>query len=343
MIDQTQRSNRSTSSSLSAPFTPHITLEIPTINYGNFLSPIHEVPTPLPSPSHTPIPSLRRQRNLCLDGPNPNRPKDESSSDESRQSSSSMPSINWESDNTVNLMPVAMPKSIATSIPLSLPLMIPPIVTINVDGELTNISRSPTRTNKPPPLQIVNSNFARFEVATAVAPAAATASAAASAPPLVPVVCVFEPSPNNDSQLLQSSDSHPGVALNYHAKKSALNWQSVSIGSPPIRKTSDYQVAQHVANSDSTVICTAAVTDESSFRRGFKESFQDKSYSLDLPMPPPMITITANFSEVDSDTDAGLLGKYHFPIQALCGAAEINFPCYSFAHFKSKTLYSFIS
>jgi hypothetical protein len=44
-------------------------------------------------------------------------------------------------------------------------------------------------------------------------------------------------------------------------------------------------------------------------RRVYKDTL-DKSSSLELPHPPPIITITTNFSEVESDSDAGMLGKY---------------------------------
>ena len=275
VIDQAQRNSRSTSSSLSAPFTPHITLEIPSVNYGNFLSPIHEVPTPLPSPLHTPNSGIRRQANLCSDSPTQRRYKDDNSSDESHRSSSSVPSSGWESDRTVHQMPVSI------------------VVTPSIE------SRSPTRSNKPPPLQIVDSNFARFELAGSCTQGGSS----------LPVVCVSEPSPEQDGEALHDT-AVDQTSCSSQCKKSVLKWKHVSIGSPPIRKTIDPGVIDASIGVSTGVFVGASAGQ--GFRRGLKESFQDKSCSLDLPVAPPMITITANFSEVESDTDAGLLGKYSF-------------------------------
>ena len=305
VIDQTQRSSRSASSNLSTGFTPHITLEIPNSNYGSFLSPIREVATPLPSPSHTPNASLKRQSNLSSsDSPTQRRCKrtvDETSSDDSHRSSSSMPSTGWDSDRTVQQMPISI------------------VVTPSVEA------RSPTRSNRPPPLQIVNSNFARFELpsdssvdgaATSIAAAAAAAATAGPTPPpplpsCVPVVCVSEPSPEQDGEVLVDS-ALDQTNCPSQCQKSVLKWKNVSIGSPPIRQLADANGAAGVSTGVLVTAASSSFSPGQGLRRGLKESYQDKSCSLDLPVAPPMITITANFSEVESDTDAGLLGKYTF-------------------------------
>ena len=307
VIDQAQRNSRSASSNLSAPFTPHITLEIPNINYGNFLSPIHEVPTPLPSPSHTPNPSLRRQSNLCTDSPTHRRCKDDTSSDDSRQSSSSMLSTGWESDRTVHQMPISI------------------VVTPSAEA------RSPSRSsNRPPPLQIINSNFARFEVT----------GRSVETEPSMPVVCVSEPSPEQDGEALHDT-AVDQTSSSSQCKESVLKWKHISIGSPPIRKATDAGATDvNSATSVATVGVFVAASSNQGFRRGLKDSFQDKSCSLDLPVAPPMITITANFSEVESDTDAGLLGKCLFVVLPLSSICTLKFTIVVYLLFNI-TIFSF--
>ena len=73
------------------------------------------------------------------------------------------------------------------------------------------------------------------------------------------------------------------------------------LGSPPLRK--------HIPEDATVNVAENLINDTiNSIRRVFKDTL-DKSSSLELPNPPPIITITTNFSEVESDSDAGLLGK----------------------------------
>jgi hypothetical protein len=83
---------------------------------------------------------------------------------------------------------------------------------------------------------------------------------------------------------------------------SKLEWGQVSLGSPPLRK---HLPGDATVNVDDNFINNTIT----SMRRVYKDTL-DKSSSLELPHPPPIITITTNFSEVESDSDAGMLGKY---------------------------------
>lgn len=307
------RSNRSSTTNLT---TPHITLEIPTANYGQFLSPIHEVPTPLPSPAHTPIPSVRRvdrgssssDSSSLLLGNSARLDRKRSqlrqqagncnSSDESCKSGSSAPSIIIDS--------VASSSSQENQERQSISIVVPSAIQIRIESDSTQPSPvssasnspmpSPAKT-KPPPLNILNSNFTRFEAFET----STESNEFQPAPPArVPLLCVSEPSPDTD---LETVDRR--CLLNQSGKKSQrksiLDWEHVSLGSPPLRKVP----VDVVVNSAAAVHSI----NDASMRRAFKDTL-DKSSSLDLPHPPPMITITANFSEVESDSDTGMLGKY---------------------------------
>lgn len=117
-------------------------------------------------------------------------------------------------------------------------------------------------------------------------------------PRTLPVFCISEPSPDSDSQDLEKH--HDDLT---DEKKSltqtVMNWEHVSIGSPPVRKHPVDMTISPIQQPDNQ-------TAKEVPRRVLKESV---SSSLDLTNPPPMITVTANFSEVESDSDAGTLGR----------------------------------
>ena len=273
------RSSRSSGSNLS---TPHITLEIPTPNYGYYLSPIHEVPTPLPSPSHTPLPSLKRQNAVPTSESSSGSPQmkrhtdsDMSVSDETATNSTTM------ERPRVPLITICSEDGIAVQVPTgskqaemkvsTLPSSAPPSAPSSAPASPSLIK------SKPPPLNIINSNFTRFEKLQRSMEQAAIVNPppVISVTPVVPVFCISEPSPEDSPS----------------KSNSCLNWERINIGSPPIRKNRD-NPASFINEGPARRILTA-----------------DKSSSLDLPAAPPMITITANFSEVESDTDTGLLGR----------------------------------
>lgn len=305
VIDASAMSHRNNRLGTTNFTSPHITLEIPTMNYGQFLSPIHEVPTPLPSPAHTPIPSTRRAERC-------------GSSDSSLSSGSStaidqrrsLLQQRWHRDSCNEK------HGIGTSVPSivekvtssrenqekqSISIVVPSNIQILVESESTQPSPlsstansplpSPAKT-KPPRLNILNSNFARFEAFEM----STDTNEIAPVPPLtVPLLCVSEASPEKTD-----FDPSPKKCQNKKSQcTSVLDWEHVSLGSPPLRRLPvDAIVADNSINNTSIGI-----------RRNFKDTL-DKSSSLDLPHPPPIITITTNFSEVESDSDAGMLGKY---------------------------------
>lgn len=306
VIDPTvsHRNNRAAATNLAAP---HITLEIPTVNYGQFLSPIHEVPTPLPSPAHTPIPSLRKaDRSGTSDSSSsinsqPQRKRAQLqqqkgsyySSDESHTSMSSAPSIVIENAATGHDNQERHSISIVVPSPIQIRVESDSAQHSPVSSASNSPLPSPAKT-KPPPLQIINSNFARFE---ALETGSGANDSRSPFPLAVPILCVSEPSPDTN---LESADKaglreQPSKKLQ---RKSVLDWQHVDLGSPPLRKLPDDAVVNTVVNS----------INDAGLRRAFKDAL-DKSSSLDLPHPPPMITITSNFSEVDSDSDASILGE----------------------------------
>jgi len=269
VIDPTSmsRGSRSSGSNLS---TPHITLEIPTPNYGYYLSPIHEVPTPLPSPSHTPLPSLKRQNAVPTSESSSGSPQmkrhtdsDMSVSDEAATNSTTM------ERPRVPLITICSEDGIAVQVPTG---------SKQAEMKVSTLPASPSLIkSKPPPLNIINSNFTRFEKLQRSMEQAAIVNPppVISVTPVVPVFCISEPSPEDSPS----------------KSNSCLNWERINIGSPPIRKNRD-NPASFINEGPARRILTA-----------------DKSSSLDLPAAPPMITITANFSEVESDTDTGLLGR----------------------------------
>ena len=264
VIDQSnaQRNNRSCSSSSSSNGAnmnncPNITLEIPSNNYLYFLSPIHEVPTPLPSPSHTPVPSLRRQ--------------------------------NAASDSDGSPCKRFQPTSTKHGATRSKPLLTPSITICDDQGRFTEVTagdqpaiskqpsteplQSPAAASqpppkpKPPPIIITDSNFSRFENVDAD----------------IPEIQIFCYSAEPSAEIGQVFESH----------SVASNWHKISIGSPPVKKNPATCLP---SSFDATTPC----------RYPLKNSV-DKSNSLDLPTEPPMITITSNLSEVESDTDIGIL------------------------------------
>ena len=301
-----QRNNRTVGSSLT---TPHITLEIPSTNYGQFLSPIHEVPTPLSSPSHTPVPTLRRQSgvsdssSVSNDSPprteskrlfqqNLNKDDNISSDDISKSSCISTPSIIIDNVDGDSPTPIDQSRPNITVVP---PIRI--IVESDSPTPSPLSSPSPSRT-KPPPLHIVNSNFSRFEAFSKLTsmedvPVPNLSETRPQPPRTLPVLCISEPSPVSDSPVL---DPEPHLTAEGKSQThTVMRWEHVSIGSPPIRKHS-VDISQPAECQPTNDI----------FRRGLKEAV---SSSLDLPNPPPLITITSNFSEVESDSDAGTLGR----------------------------------
>ena len=247
------RSTRSNGSSLN---TPHITLEIPTPSFGSFLSPIHEVPSPLPSP----LPSLRRQSAV---------PSTESSFVSPQGGSQSakipIPSVIIVSDDGVAsdyLQPV------------------------DSDSPLPPTPQSAR--SKPPPLNIINSNFARFEK---LGDFSSRYKVDAVTVPAMPILCISIPSPEESVKSI-------------HTRSTSENRK---IGSPPSRKSQEL-------GEDVISINNSAV------RRVLKDS-GEKCSSLDLPAAPPMITITANFSECESDFDIGPSGTHlhSTPTSDRCG------------------------
>jgi len=155
---------------------------------------------------------------------------------------------------------------------------------------------------KPPPLHIVNSNFARFE--TFSTETSTEISELKSTPPLtVPHLCMSDAFPQTtDFEHLNTGPNQADRKSQCSRYLSKLEWEQVSLGSPPLRK---HVPGDPTVNVDDNVISDTIT----SMRRAFKDTL-DKSSSLELPHPPPIITITANFSEVESDSDAGMLGKY---------------------------------
>jgi len=166
-------------------------------------------------------------------------------------------------------------------------LMVLPSIQINVESVDSSPVPSPGK-SKPPPLHIINSNFTRFQSEAAVLPA-------------LPLLCVSSPPPEStDSE--NESTVHAEI-LEITQSKPLLNWKNISIGSPPIRKNIlvDVKLSDRIVRDDDKTTID--------FRRLFKDT-HDKSSSLDLSHPPPMITITTNFcSEIESDTDTGKSGK----------------------------------
>jgi len=296
-----QRNNRSAGTNLN---TPHITLEIPTINYGQFLSPIHEVPTPLPSPSHTPVPSLRRQSGISdssvssesLVRQQPNQPKQKdgetTSSDESRKSCSPAPSIVIESaDSNVER------RNITIVVPSPIQIVVESDSTL--PSPISSPSPSPSKT-KPPPLHIINSNYSRFETFNKMTEVG-NECVRPPPPKTLPIVCVSEPSPDSDGEFYERRMYTQASAADRKSQpKSVIKWENINIGSPPARK---HSMDQSLNSGD-----VATTSDGPNFRRVLKDTM---SSSLELPNPPPLITITTNFcnSEVESDSDAGVLGK----------------------------------
>lgn len=299
-----QRNNRTTGVNLT---TPHITLEIPTISYGQYLSPIHEVPTPLPSPSHTPVPSLKRQNGISdlavsIESPVgshsqklllPQRHEEENISGENQSGRSPVPSIVIEGlDNdvdekhsTANVAP-ATPTETCMQ-PDSPPLDSPRAALLG-------------RT-KPPPLHIINSNFTRFEALDSANGTTKSFDASYSPPPqgALPVVFVSEPSPDSAVEAFGRIKARQETHSRSNSPKHVIKWEQINIGSPPSRK--------HPVITESSIQEQIL---ESNVRRSLKDTL---SNSLDLPNPPPLITITSNFchSEVESDSDAGTISKSH--------------------------------
>lgn len=320
---QHRSNNRSNTTNLT---TPHITLEIPTVNYGQFLSPIHEVPTPLPSPAHTPIPSLRRTTGLerggisdsSLSSSNSSTTRLERKRSQLQQQrhnyhghcpdvihsgdSSGCPSIQIETVGDSPDNPEQRP---------SISIVVPSAIQIRIESDspppstLSSASNSPLPSpakTKPPPLNIINSNFTRFNALQTAG--SQTANEFRPTPPLrVPLLCVSQPSPDAEFVQIESASNCTSSRQCQQNKSSnnMLDWGHVSLGSPPLRKV-PVDVTVNAAANVNTI-------NDASIRRAFKDTL-DKSSSLDLPHPPPMITITANFSEVESDSDAGILGKY---------------------------------
>ena len=262
------RCSNGNSSSLNAP---HITLEIPSPTYY-YLSPIHEVPTPLPSPSHTPLPSLRRQ-------------------DATLESSFGSPQRIGRSAHCCALQDRG--KSIA----------VPDIVICTEDEDTLESSASgdqkspvPSPKTKPSPLKIFDSNFARFDSMNISVETTEMDTIKAQA---VPTLCILEPSPEDERPPETEIQCYQVdvVAAETESESAVLNWQRVNIGSPPVRRNSGKSSADVLAH-------------EGPLRRILRDS-GDKSSSLDLAVIPPMITITTNFSEAESDIDPDILGKFH--------------------------------
>lgn len=303
--------------------TPHITLEIPTVNYGQFLSPIHEVPTPLPSPAHTPIPSLKRTTvggcaisESSLSSCSSTRLERKRSQLQQQRRNYNSPDVIYRSDSSAPsiLIDTVSDSPIESQERPSISIVVPSAIQIRIESDspspstLSSASNSPLPSpakTKPPPLNIVNSNFTRFD---GLVTGSETNQFRPTPPLRVPLLCVSEPSPDTDYGAVVSEKKSPLVqAVGQAAKqsqqhnKSMLGWQHVNLGSPPLRKLPVTDVTVNAVDVNSI--------NDANMRRAFKDTL-DKSSSLDLPHPPPMITITANFSEVESDSDAGMLGKY---------------------------------
>ena len=296
----THRSNRLSTTNFSAP---HITLEIPTINYGQFLSPIHEVPTPLPSPAHTPIPSMKRA-DRC------------GSSDSSLSSGSStllerrrpllqQQKWNYNSSDEYNKCGLPTPSIVVENVSSnpenlerqSISIVVPSTIQILIESDSAQPSPVSSTANsplpspakiKPPPLNILNSNFARFQTFDS---STETNEFKSTSPLKAPHVCVLEASPETtDFKNLQAGCGF-SPAKKSQCNISKLEWEHVSLGSPPLRK--------HLPGDGTVNVADNLVNDTiSSIRRVFKDTL-DKSSSLELPHPPPIITITTNFSEVE--------------------------------------------
>ncbi|XP_059350348.1 uncharacterized protein LOC130692880 isoform X2 [Daphnia carinata] len=321
VIDASAMSHRNSRLGTTNFTSPHITLEIPTMNYGQFLSPIHEVPTPLPSPAHTPIPSTRRAER-CGSSDSPVSSGSSAAIDQRR----SLLQQRWHRDgcNEKHGIGTSVPSIVekvtsSREIPekKSISIVVPSNIQILVESDSAQPSPisstansplpSPAKT-KPPRLNILNSNFARFE---AFEMSTDTNEIAPVPPVTVPLLCVSEASPENTD-----FDPLPKKCQNTKSQcTSVLDWEHVSLGSPPLRRLPvDAMVTDRSINDKSIGI-----------RRNFKDTL-DKSSSLDLPHPPPIITITTNFSEVESDSDAGMLGKGGTSNQKMCYLSP--FVCY---------------
>jgi len=236
---------------------------------------------------HTPNPSLRRQSgvaetsfstsNLSQAHCKPEIKYQRSiHSDDSRSSSSSTPSIMISQIDEGNLQSES-----------NISVLVPPLIQINVESVDSSPAPSPGK-SKPPPLHIVNSNFTRFQSESAILPA-------------LPLLCVSSPPPESTDSENESTVHVEAIEMTQ--SKPLLNWKHVSIGSPPVRKNTliDAGLSDRVIRDDNTT--------KMDFRRPFKDT-HDKSSSLDLCHPPPMITVTTNFcSEIESDTDTGPMGK----------------------------------
>lgn len=286
VIDQStnQRNSRTAANCLAAP---HITLEIPSSNYGQFLSPIREVPTPLPSPSHTPLPSLRRAERGYPFGSSSrsplskerHRPGLQYQKEELQSSDESFKGISFALDDATSLH--REKKSISITVPSAIRIQVESPQSTPLSSPRTSPVPSPAKT-KPPPLKILDSNFRRFEHFDALAADASKQLAT------LPTLCVSVASPVNERQAQIN-------AASITKRKAALNWDTVNIGSPPLRKHS--------------VDAGRLASPPGEQRRGLKDA-NDKCSSLDLPQPPPMITITTSCSEFESDTDPPMLGNH---------------------------------
>lgn len=318
VVDQSvsHRNSRGNTTSLA---TPHITLEIPTVNYGQFLSPIHEVPTPLPSPAHTPTPSLKRTDRVGTDSGSSLLPNNStrlerkrSQLQQQRRTNESIPDVIYRSDSSAPSILVEAVDDIPLESTVERPsisIVVPSPIQIRIESEspppstLSSASNSPLPSparSKPPPLNIINSNFARFDALVTSLDHNQPEQAVS-----VPLVCVSEASPDRELNFEESSGALNRATwqLQQQQRQRILDWGQVTLGSPPLRRLPVDHVDIHRVDVDSVV-------NDTSVRRALNKETLDKSNSLDLTHPPPMITITASFSEVESDSDAGMLGKY---------------------------------
>lgn len=282
------------------------------MNYGQFLSPIHEVPTPLPSPAHTPIPG-------------PRRAVDRRGSSDSSLSSGSSTVIDqrrsllqqkWHRDSLNEKFGIgssvpSIVEKVASSRENrerhSISIVVPSNIQIFVESDSAQPTPASSTTNspmpspaktKPPRLNILNSNFTRFEAFEM----STDINEIGPVPPLtLPLLCVSEASPEKtDFDSSQNKCQHNQLAKKSQCM-SVRDWEHVSLGSPPLRRLPVEAMIMNNSINDISI----------NIRRNFKDTL-DKSSSLDLPHPPPVITITTNFSEVESDSDAGMLGKYYY-------------------------------
>lgn len=171
-------------------------------------------------------------------------------------------------------------KSISITVPIRIHIESPQ--SSPASSPKTSPVPSPAKT-KPPPLNIRDSNFKRFEN---------LCSDAETSTHQLPTLFVSEATPDHERhtelpKTVTAEGSKPG------SRKFGMNWDNVDIGSPPLRK--------HPVD-------TGTLPSPPSERRTLKD-INDKSSSLDFPQPPPLITITASFCQFESDIDPPMLGK----------------------------------